>query len=229
MWRLGMRVDLTSKDIIDIFSSNERVGMGSRGIVFKYDDDTLFKFKYKEFIDCFPVEDGVIKLDSIGDISEEIKLRKYVQGIMYKGEESRADRDMKALMSKQKWLRKNSLPQAMVYVDGYCVGYILKHHKNMVNLYDYLQGHTLPTERAHQIVTQVGESVRELMGSAIYHDDFTARNIMYNPDTGATEIIDFEDCVRSYDETNYRAGESFMRDVNRFNRYLMSRVDTPTM
>ena len=229
MWRLGMRVDLTSKDIIDIFSSNERVGMGSHGIVFKYDEDTLFKFKYKEFIDCFPVVDGAYNFDSIGDIAEEVKTRKYVQGIMYKGEESMADRDMKSLMAKQKWLRKNSLPQGMVYVDGYCVGYILKHHKDMVNLYDYLQNHTLEDTRAHQIITQVGDSVRELIGSAIYHDDFTARNIMYNPQTGTTELIDFEDCVRSYDTVNPRAGESFMREVNRFNKYIMSRVDTPTM
>lgn len=224
-----MRVDLTTKDIIDIFSSNERVGMGSHGIVFKYDDDTLFKFKYKEFIDCFPVVDGAFDFSSIADIGEEIKTRKYVQGIISKGEEPRVDREIKGLMSKQKWLRKNTLPQGMVYVDGYCVGYLLKHHKDMVNLYDYLQDHTLPAERVHQVVCQVGDSVRELIGSAIYHDDFTARNIMYNVDTGATEIIDFEDCVRSYDVINHRAGESFMRDVNRFNRYLMSRVDTPTM
>ena len=229
MWRLGMRVDLTSKDIMDIFSSNERVGMGGNGIVFKYDDDHLFKFKYKEFIDCFGVKDGAFDFSTIADISEEVKSRKSIQNILTRGEESMAEREIKSLMSKQKWLKKTTMPQGLVYVDGYCVGYILKHHKDMVNLYDYLQDHTLEDARAHQIVTQVGDSVRELISSAIYHDDFTARNIMYSVETGATELIDFEDCVRSYDTMNHRAGESFMRDVNRFNKYIMSRVNSPTM
>ena len=224
-----MRVDLTSKDIMDIFSNNERVGMGSNGIVFKYDDDSLFKFKYKEFIDCFPVVDGAFDFSTIADITEEVKSRKSIQNILTRGEEPMADLEIKSLMSKQRWLRKSTMPQGMVYVDGYCVGYILKHHKNMVNLYDYLQDHTLPAERAEQIVHQVDDSVRELISSAIYHDDFTARNIMYNPQSGATELIDFEDCVRSYDVMNHMAGVSFMRDVNRFNKYLMGRVDTPTM
>ncbi len=229
MWRLGMRVDLTSKDIMDIFSSNERVGMGSHGIVFKYDEDTLFKFKYKEFIDCFPIKNGAFDFSTIGDITQEVKTRKSIQNILTRGEESMAEREIKSLMSKQRWLRKTTMPKGLVYVDDYLVGYILKHHKNMVNLYDYLQEHTLEDARAHQIVAQVGDSVRELIGSAIYHDDFTARNIMYDPQTGATELIDFEDCVRSYDTMNHRAGESFMRDVNRFNKYIMGRVDTPTM
>ena len=130
-----MRIDLTSKDIMDIFSNNERVGMGSNGIVFKYDDDSLFKFKYKEFIDCFPVVDGSFDFSSIADISEEVKSRKSVQNILTRGEEPMADLEIKSLMSKQRWLRKSTMPQGMVYVDGYCVGYILKHHKNMVNLY----------------------------------------------------------------------------------------------
>lgn len=220
---------LTSDNIRDIVENNERVGMGTNGILFKYDDDTVFKFNYKDFIDCFPVVDRRVDLSTIGDITEAVKTRKAIEGIMYRGEDSLRVREVKSLISKQRWLKKNTMPRGLVYVDDYCVGYLLKYHKDMVNLYDYLQSHTLPYERGEQVASQITAAARELMDCAIYHDDFTTRNIMYNPQSGETEIIDFEDCVRSYDEINRGAEGSFMRQLNKTRDYLMTRVDTPTM
>ena len=230
-WEIwGMRIDnLNAEDLSNIVSHNKRVGVGSYGIVCEYDEDTLFKFCYKPFIDCFQCRDGVIDLSAIGDISQEINQRKEIDYIICRGEESARVRDVKDLIGKGKWLTRTSMPKGLVYVDGYCVGYLLKYHKNMVNLYDYLSNHSISEVMLGRIAGDLSLAVQELSDNAIYHDDFTLRNVMYDPQSGRTEIIDFEDAVRSYDEKNSAAEKSFKRSLDKVIQYLMSKVDSISM
>ena len=46
-------INLTSNDVQNIASNSEIIGQGSNGILYNIDNEILFKFNYKKFIDCF--------------------------------------------------------------------------------------------------------------------------------------------------------------------------------
>ena len=111
------------------------IGNGSYGLVVKLNDEYLFKFKYKDFIDAFGVDNNGINLQKLGDITKIIKDRKQINQIVYGGIETTIVKMIKLAMTKQKNLKHTTLTQGLVYVDDFCVGYILKNHKNMISLY----------------------------------------------------------------------------------------------
>ena len=133
-------ITLTVEELINIINTNERIGVGSYGIVVKLYDGYLFKFCYKDFIDCFKKDNNriLLKLENAQEISGEIECRKNIDKILNGVKEPLRVKNIRLLMSKQKNVKHSTFTQGFVYVNNYCVGYLLKHHKNMVNLHDYV-------------------------------------------------------------------------------------------
>ena len=69
-------LELTIKQLQSIVADNEVIGQGTYGRVFKLDDNTLFKFKYKEFFDDFEEENRVKNYFKLKNISQTIKMLK---------------------------------------------------------------------------------------------------------------------------------------------------------
>lgn len=193
-------VNLTSADVQNIASNGEIIGQGSNGILYQIDDELLFKFNYKKFIDCFSLDGNSVNIRKLNDISETARKWKEVDFILNGEADSLYVKNLKSLIDKQKSVQMTHLPKGLVYVDGFCVGTLIQNHKDYVNLFEHLKGNGLSEESVSLISKNLSLATEELLKNYIYHRDFTLRNVMYNPNTNDVQIIDFEDAVSSLNE-----------------------------
>lgn len=182
---------LLPKDLSQIVAEKEVVGFGCYGIIYKLDENTLFKFNYKEFIACFKQEDRKIDWKKLGDISEIVAAYKEIGG------DNLIKEKMTKLISKQENVKLTKLTKGMVFVQDYCVGFLLHYHKDMCNLYDYLKTHNLSEKDKEIIAKSTRSAVMELLDNDIYTSDLTTKNILYKPSTNEIQLIDFEDVMTS--------------------------------
>lgn len=143
----GMKIlKLSPKDLSRIVAENEVIGSGCYGMIYKLDENTLFKFNYKEFINDFKRENRKIYYSEIGDISGTISMYKGIGGDSFSKDK------MTKLIGKQDNIKLTKLTKGMVFVKGYCIGYLLHYHKDMVNLYEYLKDHEISQKDREIIV-----------------------------------------------------------------------------
>ncbi len=198
-------IKITVEKLIEIVNNNSNIGMGSYGLIKEINDNYLFKFNYKDFISCFKQEGNKITLvlESAEKVSREIEIRKGIDKFMCEDGVPNRIKNLQALIKKQDKVKNTTFTQGFVYVDDYCVGYLLKHHKNMVNLFKYVKENNVTESEQKVILSQIKSNMCELLDNAIYLKDFTMRNMLYNPKTQQVQFIDFEDamqCNESKDE-----------------------------
>lgn len=202
---------LSADELSKIINSNTIIGNGSFGLVVKLNDNILLKFNYKDFIDAFLVENNEICLNKLGNISPIIEKIKNVNQIIYNDLESDRVKMIKLAIAKQSNIKHSTLTQGLVYVNNFCVGYLLKYHKNMISLFQYLKSSNISKHEKNDILNKIKVSMNELIDNNIYLEDFSTGNILYNPLTKELQIIDFEDSLIICDKKNlYR--EKIMRD-----------------
>lgn len=211
-------LNLSSIELSNIINNNEYIGNGSCGLVVKLNDDYLFKFNYKEFIDAFCVDDNRISLNKLGDITKIIKERKVLNQIVYGDTEKAIVKMLKLAMSKQKNLKHTTLTQGLVYVDNFCVGYILKNHKNMITLYQYQQENDISSAEIAVILDKIKISMKEMIENYIYISDFSTHNILYNPETKQIEIIDFEDSLTCFARRNASSEKTMLEEFDKISK-----------
>ena len=198
-------IKMTVEELVDIVNNNSNVGMGSCGLVLEINDNYLFKFNYKTFIECFRQNGSQIELviEDAERVHKEIKARKNVENFLYRNDTPPRIKNLKALMARQDKVFSTTFTQGFVYVEDYCVGYLLKNHKDMVNLFKYVKETSISESEQKNILSQIKNNMIELLDNAIYSSDFTMRNMLYNTETRKVEFIDFEDavcCCESRDE-----------------------------
>ena len=220
MKEMRIKVD----ELQSICANNKIVGQGGFGIVYQLDDDMLFKFNYKDFIDCFEIKNNSFDFRRLMDISDEIESRKQIEKIVYKGAERQIVQTIRKAGQKQGSISLTALTQGLVYCNDYCIGYLLKNHKNMVNLYDYLCERGLESSEMTKVLENIGNSVQELMQCNIYHYDLTTRNILMCPENNDIQIIDFEDQIRVYDEPNSNSIKEMQRQLKEIEEFCAGQV-----
>jgi len=209
-------INLTSNDVQNIASNSEIIGQGSNGILYNIDNEILFKFNYKKFIDCFSLDGNSINIRKLNDITETVKKWKEVDFILNGESDSLYVKNLKSLIDKQKNIQMTHLPKGLVYIDGFCVGTIIQYHKDYVNLFEHLKNNDLSEECVSLVSKNLILATEELIKNNIYHRDFTLRNVMYNPNTNDVQIIDFEDAVSSLNEQD-KGYEQSVRDRLKIN------------
>ena len=190
------RLDLSVKKLIKIVATNEIVGKGSFGIVYKLDNDTLFKFNFRLFLNYFEYKDGKINFRKLSDISEIIKCLKEDDSPFQRYNNETIEK----LIGLQDKIHLTKLTQGMVYIDGFCVGYLLHYHKDMTSLFDYLKGKNGNSEERLKIFQNLKNAVQELYDNNIFLEDLSSHNILINPKTCEIQLIDFEDLLTSVRE-----------------------------
>lgn len=216
---------LSSKELSNIINNNEHIGNGSYGLVVKLNDEYLFKFNYKVFIDAFCIDNNRFDLNKLGDIPEIIEDKKRINQIVYGDTETSRVKMIKLAMSKQKNLKHTTLTQGLVYVDDFCVGYILKNHKNMITLYQYQEENDISPAEISVILDKIKISMNEMIKNHIYLSDFTTHNILYNPETQQIEIIDFEDSLTCYTTRNALSEKTMLERFDRIDQSLAQNQD----
>ncbi len=190
------RVDLTVEQLRNIVAKNEVVGRGSFGIIYKLNDDTLFKFEYKDYFDDFEVKDGRVNLKKLLDISETIENRKKINREL----NFKPSAEVEKIIKLQDKVHLTKLTQGLVYVNNHCVGYLLYYHKNMVNLFEYIKDNKINDKDKKQILENIKNAIQELCDNNIYMTDLTTHNILINPANNEIQLIDFEDSWTSVRE-----------------------------
>ena len=191
------KLELTVNELRKIVAHNEVIGQGAYGRVFKLDDNTLFKFKYKEFFNDFEEENRVKNYFKLKNISETIKMLKSISSEEIPG----LFPQMQEIINHKDKIKLTKLTQGIVVVNGYCVGYLLHNHKDMENLYNYLNKHNLSIGTKKEILNKIKVAVKELTDNNIFMLDLSTRNILINPKTNDIQLIDFEDAT-TYKEDN---------------------------
>lgn len=203
-------LDMTPQEVQTIINGCKHLGNGCFGLVVKLDEDTLFKFNYKDFFDCFEQKDRKVQLDKLGDITREIEIRKDIAQILYNGEPTKIQH-IKKMIARQDKVKLSTLTQGLVYSNGFCIGYILKNHKNMKDLYPYMVSRALvlTQEEKEHIMKQIKERLDELFENHIYVLDFSLNNMLYDKQTRTVELIDFEDSLYCLDKRD----ENFEKEI----------------
>ena len=191
------RVDITLNELANIIENGEIVGQGNIGIVYKLDDLTLFKFKFKKFIDCFKIKGNKFSLRDFlkNEFLEEVQTRKEVESILIRNKFGMEEEHIINANKLKNNIKYSKLTKGLVYFNNYCIGYTLEYHKNMVPLYDYLQKHLLTSDQRNSIEMQMKRAFQELIDNNIYLSDMTTHNILYNPNSSEIQLIDFEDSL----------------------------------
>ncbi|MDD4110517.1 MAG: hypothetical protein PHS54_03070 [Clostridia bacterium] len=193
---------LTSEQLCRIVNNYEKIGRGSYGKVIKLTDNYLFKLNYQVFFRYFQFGNNCNSVL----VNPNIRILKqtYPNSIV---------ENVKNIIDKQKNINLTKLPVGLVFVDDFCVGYILKYHKNMLNLEKYLNEYEKSINRKdiNQIITNLKESVNELLQNSIYQFDIGLKNILVNPKTKEVQMIDFED---EYTESYASRNSNFESKIN---------------
>lgn len=221
------KLNLSVSQLIKIVAENEIIGQGCYGIIYKLNDEMLFKFKYKDFIEDFEEdieEEGrTINIRKLKDISERIEDWKEIYKEIYSDGED-PDEKTKKLIKLQDKIRLTKLTQGLVYVSGLCVGYLLHYHKNMVCLHNFLENNEISIEDKKIIFQNIENAVKELCDNKIYMDDLNAGNILINPENNSIQLIDFEDAWTSVQDYHFPKCVKFvMEKLKRIKNYIFSR------
>lgn len=216
-------INITPEELSKIVENNKVIGQGSFGIVYQLDEDTLFKFRYINFLNDFEVVNGELDLRKLGDVSKTIETG--ARADREKGREADyMSKEIEHANAKQGKIRHTTLTQALVKVNGGLVGYALKYHKNMVNLFDYLCDNQLTLAQSKKVGKNIFTAVEELLENAIYLRDLSVRNIMVNPKTLKIEIIDLEDSLASTDVVDSEREDYVRARLKKINTSLLQNV-----
>lgn len=189
---------LTSDQLCRIINTYEKIGKGCYGIIFKITENCLLKFDYNGLSSFCP---NITQKESINiaDIKNYITLSKKTPSTKAINQNEK----IKYLIEKQKKVNLTKLPIGFVYVDGICVGWILKYHKDMISLKNYLkEKEYINKTNLVKIISNIQASMHELIKNHIYQFDIQCGNIMINTKTNKVQLIDFEDTCTEF--CNYK-------------------------
>lgn len=213
-------LNLTAEKLSEIAKNNEIIGQGSNGIVYKLDENTLFKFRYKDYNDDFEFQGNTLNLRKLHNISKTIDARKQTEQILGFKSNYLAE-EIEHANRKQTNIGLTTLTQGLVMVDNCLVGYLLKYHKNMVNLYDYLYENKLSTEQLKLVRKNIHISVEELLENAVYLYDLTTRNILLNPVTCDIQLVDLEERMISTDSVEILRDAVVRSELEKIDKFLL--------
>ena len=209
------RLDIDAEKLLDIINNNEIVGQGFYGIVYKLNDEELFKFQYKDFSRDFSVEAG--KWLDISSTIRTIKAtNKTLRDVCHI---ENPNEGIEALIALQDKIKLTKLTKGLVFVDDVCVGYLLHYHKNMVNILDYCKTNTISDNFREQIIDKIKKAAKELFDNGIF-PGLTVANTLINPKTNEVQLVDFEDEMtllrESRPEMLYRSGATDIKEIEMF-------------
>lgn len=122
--------------------------------------------------------------------------------------------NVKKIIDRKNNVKKTKLTEGIVYVDDKFMGYLIFKHKNMIDLFTYLNENKITDKDIINIMEQVKEKYGELLENNIYTSDVSSSNILINPTTKEVQIIDFEDhFTECLDEENISLKSEITRKV----------------
>ena len=194
-------VHISEKDL----DKYKLIGKGTEAKVYKVNSDLLYKIytiplrdENKDVNGIYTVDDeGVKVVNSKGKVSIK-NVDPYPYYIDHSGVKKVYDqRVIYDAMQRQENINGTTLPLAPIYLDGKFKGCVLKRHHPYINMHSLF---LLPKSTKLKILSNLLKKVKELTDNNIYHcdlanykvDEYTHSNVLINPFTLNTEIIDVD-------------------------------------
>lgn len=196
---------LTNKD-------NKCIGQGCYGIVSKYNNNTLIKLYYKDFIETYISRD-------INELDKEFNTRIEVLNIIKCNSEHK-DNDIECdeLAKKKEYLlEKIGFLKGIVLYRGLKVGILINYYKNFIDLKEIF--YVLQTNEQLSLLNKIKEQIIKLNNLNLYPMDLKEDNILVNPKTLDIAFIDLDDLYTRYEEMQYIKEHNLRLKEKCFDRY----------
>ena len=207
-------LELTPEQLSEIIANNEIVSNGNNSIVYRLDDDTLFKFQYSDYVEFFEQEDSKLNLRKLGDISDKIASQKNIERIVNRGKGSQDIIDITKAIHLQRKIKRTKFPIGFATVNGHRVGYMLPYHKGMTNLKTYLNSRPFNNDEKSIIIENIRLAISELLTRKIYLFKLQLDNILIDPSTLEIQLIDIDDSLIVSDLNIYNFSRNTIRQFS---------------
>ncbi len=197
--------------------NNECIGQGCYGIVSKYNNNTLIKLYYKDFIETYISKD-------INELDKEVNTRiDILNMINYNSKHKDNDKECDELSKKKEHLlEKNGFLKGIVLYRGLKVGVLINYYKDYIGLKEVF--YTLKINEQTALLNGIKEQIMKLNNLNLYPMDLKEDNILVNPKTLNIAFIDLDDLYTRYEETQYIEEHNLRLKAKCFDRYLEMKI-----
>ena len=228
-------------EVKDIIAKARLVGYGSFGDVYDIGNDQLFKFYYEKFkIDnkCTTIESKISAIDQ--NFAKCLRDYSILQEVIKNGALVPIEDDFPDIIERYRMytrykvmqasrsVKRSSPPRELIFAGDRnfgennlaLVGSILKREEG-VELEDVMMNVSrddVKTKR--KLEENLYDGYMELMDHGIYTFDLKSDNIIVNPDTLETKIIDLDDpCTEYYDQVNKEKRAKMFSEIDQMFSY----------
>jgi len=198
-------IEITKEQVIDYLSDKENIiGQGTYGILYKYNDTTLIKLYYKDYIYAYFTLDSKIFEEEIeGNLTIINSFKK--QGI------KNIDKleELKKLHCILQLTDCYNLIKGVVTYKNYPVGVLLEYYKDYQTLKEIF--FYLSIKEKTIVLEKIKSLIENLMENNIYLEDIKENNIMVNKNTLDVKLIDLDGEQVRIEEKSYVETHPFIK------------------
>jgi hypothetical protein len=208
-----------------ICEKKQPVFTNKTGIYFNLGEDTLFKFRYTDFIDCFEHDSNGAVLTRLGDISSRLEELKDNAQVINEGKGNLNDYYLTKAASRKAKITRTKLPIGFVKIDGVNVGHILPKHKDMISLSKALNENKITYNDVPVIIENLQIAIAELMNSYIYPMEINTHTVLINPHTLEIQLTNLEQNITVMNGRNDRFKRHALQQLSRLRDMLYYYTD----
>lgn len=190
--------ELSSKQVINYLCSSH-IGQGAYGIVIPYSNDTLLKLYYSEFQDT-------IENPCVRQLDKNIEHNRLWFG-------TRDYQELKKKCERLELCKKGTYIKGIATYKDYPLGVYMKWYKSYQVLESML--FELSNEQKKFILSQVKQQVAELMDLGIFATDIKDDNILVDPNTLDTVLIDLDDDMTICRDKDFKTYQAYVVEAYR--------------
>lgn len=208
-----------------ICEKKQPVFTNETGIYFNLGEETLFKFRYTDFIDCFEHDSNGAVLTRLGDISSRLQELKDNAEVINEGKGNLNDYYLAKAVSRKAKITRTKLPIGFVKIDGVNIGHILPKYKDMISLFNALNENKINYDDIPLIIKNLQLAIAELMNLYIYPIQINTHTVLINPHTLETQLTNLEQNITVMNGRNDGFERHALRQLSRLRDMLYYYTD----
>lgn len=216
------RIDINYDKIIEIIFKKKKIGQGSYGTVYEFDDEYLIKFENQMLNSAdFPSEEEIARY------AYKVKNNSFRSNFLFQCD---IVKQQTYLSKKQANVKLSTFPSALATFRNAPLALIMKHHKGYKNLAYYDLGY----DKSMDVISDIRIRHDELINNGIYCiDSSNVHNILLREEDLDVQLIDFdskelvidEECDNCFTSSVYARlyalnkfySEAYVADINEYN------------
>lgn len=175
-------IDIDYETIVRVIFKNKRIGQGSYGTVYVYDDNHLIKFENQMLNSgTFPSEGEIFYY-----FNNKSRLNNKIENLLFSTDVLKQQNYLTMIQNK---VKSSTFPQAIAYFQGRPAALILKYHKD----YEPLSRLDLGYQKTIDLLDEYRYRQDELIAHGVFSKDVeNNNNILYREKDGDMQLIDFD-------------------------------------